>query len=126
MRKYDKEKTKVWWKNYYKKNRKKELERGKLNQQKKKQDPKYKEQRCEISRNWYYKNKGIVTERRLRLRFQVLARDSFTCQYCGRKAPDVILQIDHIFPKSKGGLNNIKNFKTACADCNMGKSDFLL
>ena len=25
-----------------------------------------------------------------KLRFEVFKRDSFTCQYCGRKAPDII------------------------------------
>ena len=65
-------------------------------------------------------------ERRLKLRFIILERDNFTCQYCGRKPPHVELQIDHIYPKSKGGLNNADNYKTACADCNQGKSDYIL
>ena len=41
------------------------------------------------------------------LRFKVLNRDNFTCQYCGRKPPKVKLHIDHINPKSKGGLDII-------------------
>ena len=28
-------------------------------------------------------------------RFEVFKRDSFTCQYCGRTAPDVVLHLDH-------------------------------
>jgi len=36
-----------------------------------------------------------------KLRFEVYKRDKFTCQYCGRKAPDVILEIDHINPVAK-------------------------
>lgn len=35
-------------------------------------------------------------------RFEVFKRDSFTCQYCGRTAPDVILEIDHINPVNNG------------------------
>ena len=31
-----------------------------------------------------------------KMRFEVFKRDKFTCQYCGRKAPDVILEVDHI------------------------------
>lgn len=62
----------------------------------------------------------------LKLRFEILKRDKFTCQYCGRKSPDVILEIDHIHPRSKGGKNIMDNFKTACKDCNMGKSNTLL
>ena len=57
------------------------------------------------------------------LRFEVFKRDSFTCQYCGRKAPDVLLHIDHIKPVSKNGTNDILNLITSCADCNSGKSD---
>ena len=54
-------------------------------------------------------------------RFEVFKRDMFTCQYCGRKAPDVILEVDHIKPVSKGGDNSIENLVTACWDCNRGK-----
>lgn len=56
-------------------------------------------------------------------RFEVFKRDNFTCQYCGRKAPDVILEVDHIQPVSKGGKNDILNLVTSCKDCNRGKSD---
>lgn len=55
-----------------------------------------------------------------------MKRDSFTCQYCGAKAPDVILHVDHINPVSKGGRNEIINLITSCEPCNLGKSDRLL
>lgn len=58
-----------------------------------------------------------------KIRFEVFKRDSFKCQYCGRSAPDVVLQADHIAPKSKGGKDDIMNLITSCFDCNMGKSD---
>lgn len=58
-----------------------------------------------------------------KIRFEVLKRDKFTCQYCGRQAPDVVLNIDHIRPVSKGGTNDITNLVTSCFDCNSGKSD---
>jgi len=54
-------------------------------------------------------------------RFDVLKRDGFTCQYCGRRTPDVLLEVDHIIPKSKGGPDTIDNLVTACFDCNRGK-----
>jgi CRISPR/Cas system Type II protein with McrA/HNH and RuvC-like nuclease domain len=54
-------------------------------------------------------------------RFEVLKRDHFTCQYCGRMSPDVILEIDHIKPVAKGGDNSITNLITSCRDCNRGK-----
>jgi hypothetical protein len=60
------------------------------------------------------------------LRFEVFKRDSFTCQYCGSKAPDVLLHIDHIKPVADGGENDILNLVTACVGCNLGKSHKLL
>ena len=56
-------------------------------------------------------------------RFEVFKRDSFKCQYCGATAPDVVLQVDHIKPVSKGGDNEVVNLLTACQGCNSGKSD---
>lgn len=61
-----------------------------------------------------------------KIRFEVFKRDKFTCQYCGRSAPDVTLQADHINPKSKGGKNDLLNLITSCLDCNQGKSDRIL
>lgn len=65
------------------------------------------------------KRKGIPKS----VRFEVFKRDSFTCQYCGAKAPDVLLEVDHIQPVSKDGDNDIMNLVTACKPCNLGKSD---
>lgn len=54
-------------------------------------------------------------------RFEVFKRDKFTCQYCGAKAPEVVLHADHINPVANGGDSGIMNLVTACADCNGGK-----
>lgn len=56
-----------------------------------------------------------------RVRFEVFKRDKFTCQYCGRKAPDVILNCDHIQPVAAGGDGDLLNLITSCRDCNGGK-----
>lgn len=56
-------------------------------------------------------------------RFDVFNRDSFTCRYCGRKAPEVILEVDHLIPVSKGGTNDVYNLITSCRDCNRGKGN---
>lgn len=56
-----------------------------------------------------------------RLRFEVFKRDKFTCQYCGQRAPDVVLQVDHIKPVAGGGTSDILNLITSCAKCNGGK-----
>ncbi len=61
-----------------------------------------------------------------KLRFEILERDSHTCQYCGRKPPEVVLEIDHIVPVSKGGKTEKLNLTTSCRDCNIGKSDTIL
>ena len=54
-------------------------------------------------------------------RFEVFKRDCFTCQYCGRKSPEVVLEVDHIKPVVAGGCNDLTNLITACYDCNRGK-----
>ena len=61
-----------------------------------------------------------------KMRFEVFKRDKFTCQYCGRKSPDVVLEVDHIKPVAEGGTNDILNLVTACVDCNRGKSKTML
>jgi len=57
------------------------------------------------------------------LRFQVFKRDNFRCQYCGKESGEVILEVDHVTPKSRGGSDNIGNLITACRECNRGKSN---
>lgn len=59
-------------------------------------------------------------------RFEVFKRDSFSCQYCGRSAPEVVLRVDHIKPVAKDGGDDLLNLITACFDCNAGKSDRML
>ncbi len=55
------------------------------------------------------------------LRFAVLRRDSFTCRYCGRKAPSVELEVDHVVAYVDVREHRIENLATACFDCNRGK-----
>lgn len=57
-----------------------------------------------------------------RLRFEVLRRDNHTCRYCGAKAPDVELQVDHVIPEVLGGSSEPANLVTACTSCNQGKA----
>ena len=65
----------------------------------------------------------------LKRRFKVLKRDGFKCVYCGRdskKDNNIILHIDHLIPRSKGGSDEINNLVTSCIECNLGKGDILL
>lgn len=54
-------------------------------------------------------------------RFEIFKRDNFTCQYCGKQPPDVILVVDHIEPVAEGGDNDTLNLITSCEECNQGK-----
>lgn len=56
-------------------------------------------------------------------RFEIFKRDLFTCQYCGRRPPDVVLEVDHIIPRADNGTDDPDNLTTSCSDCNRGKSD---
>lgn len=58
-----------------------------------------------------------------KIRFNVFKRDRFTCQYCGNKPPNIVLEIDHVIPVSKNGDNSELNLLTSCFDCNRGKSN---
>lgn len=75
-------------------------------------------------------HKTFAQEQRNRItkkvRFAVLQRDNFTCQYCGAHGPGVVLEVDHIIPISKGGTSDMDNLITACFDCNRGKGDAMI
>ncbi|MBC7294091.1 MAG: HNH endonuclease, partial [Thermoleophilia bacterium] len=57
-------------------------------------------------------------ERRRISRRAIMARDGFRCQYCGSTRH---LTIDHIIPRSRGGLTSWDNVVTSCAPCNVRK-----
>lgn len=54
-------------------------------------------------------------------RRNILARDENRCQYCGRRVPASQLSIDHVTPKSRGGISTWTNVVAACNDCNTRK-----
>lgn len=57
-----------------------------------------------------------------KLRWQILERDKYVCQYCGQGAPDVKLEVDHKVALADGGTNDLNNLITSCWACNRGKS----
>lgn len=51
-------------------------------------------------------------------RAAIYERDGYRCRSCGASEP---LQIDHIYPWSKGGTDEPSNLQTLCAPCNQSK-----
>lgn len=56
-------------------------------------------------------------------RMNVLTRDDWTCQYCGKRLPTKKLNYDHVVPRSQGGKTVWENIVTSCYDCNDRKRD---
>lgn len=50
---------------------------------------------------------------------EVLRRDDFRCQYCGRGTRH--LTIDHVIPRHQGGPHTWQNLVAACSTCNRRK-----
>lgn len=64
-----------------------------------------------------------------KLREAIKTRDDFTCCNCGNsthKEPNLLLEIDHIIPVSKGGRTEEANLQTLCWKCNRTKSNKIL
>jgi hypothetical protein len=55
------------------------------------------------------------------LKDKIFLRDRYMCAYCLDFYQPEVLRVDHIFPKSKGGKDDPKNFVTACRWCNAEK-----
>ena len=94
-------------------------------------DYKYLSDRCEQLRDigfectlkqYHSQNQRKLMTRQLRR--EVMIRDRYTCQECGKYMPDEVgLQIDHIIPVSKGGKTVMSNLQVLCSKCNGRKSD---
>lgn len=73
-----------------------------------------------------YQERSIVPGRRgyqkaeipHRLRKQVMERDAYRCKHCGDHHD---LQIDHVYPESKGGPTTLENLQVLCRPCNSKK-----
>jgi 5-methylcytosine-specific restriction endonuclease McrA len=63
-----------------------------------------------------------VPKRHVRFsRFNIFARDGNTCQYCNRKLPRTELNLDHVIPRSRGGMSTWENIVCSCHHCNRRK-----
>lgn len=56
-------------------------------------------------------------------RRNVMLRDEHRCQYCGKTPSVRDLNIDHVFPRSRGGPDSWENLVTACRSCNLHKGN---
>lgn len=54
-------------------------------------------------------------------RYEVFNRDRFTCQYCGQETRE--LTLDHVLPRSRGGVHSWDNVVSACIPCNHRKGE---
>lgn len=64
-----------------------------------------------------------------KLRKAILERDSYTCKCCGNSKnvePNLLLEVDHILPVSKGGVTEENNLQTLCWKCNRQKSNKII
>jgi diadenosine tetraphosphate (Ap4A) HIT family hydrolase/5-methylcytosine-specific restriction endonuclease McrA len=55
------------------------------------------------------------------VRYEVLSRAKFKCELCGISADEKNIEVDHIFPKSLGGKDDLSNFQALCYSCNAAK-----
>lgn len=62
----------------------------------------------------HYQLSNVVLNRK-----NILVRDKYSCQYCGKKGR--IFTLDHIIPRDRGGENSWENLVTACFTCNSRK-----
>ena len=58
-------------------------------------------------------------------RDNIFQRDKYVCQYCKKKFEPRDLNLDHVFPKDKGGETNWENVVTSCIKCNTRKGNKL-
>ncbi len=64
----------------------------------------------------------VVQRPRPRVRLskrEILRRDEYRCQYCGREVPN--MTVDHVVPRYRGGEYRWENLVAACPQCNRRK-----
>lgn len=55
-------------------------------------------------------------------RVNVMTRDGFCCQFCGKRLPMKDLNYDHVIPRKQGGKTDWTNIVTSCYPCNSEKA----
>jgi 5-methylcytosine-specific restriction endonuclease McrA len=69
------------------------------------------------------KSKFIHNRRAKLCRKAVFQRDGNVCQYCGKSFSSRDMNIDHVFPKSRGGKTTWTNVVLSCIACNHRKAN---
>lgn len=54
-------------------------------------------------------------------RINIYTRDEDTCQYCGKQRKRSELNLDHVKPRSQGGITCWENVVCSCIECNLRK-----
>jgi 5-methylcytosine-specific restriction endonuclease McrA len=54
-------------------------------------------------------------------RKNLMLRDQFQCQYCGKRPSQRDLNVDHVMPRSRGGQDSWENLVVSCRFCNLKK-----
>jgi hypothetical protein len=76
--------------------------------------------------------KSVIGQRAIMnssLREKIKSRDNYTCKICGLSTyneRNLLLEIDHIVPLSKGGITSEENLQTLCWKCNRSKGSRLI
>ncbi|HVB33326.1 MAG TPA: HNH endonuclease [Patescibacteria group bacterium] len=65
----------------------------------------------------------IPQQTRALSRKNILLRDRYTCQFCGRRFTAAELTLDHVQPRSRGGRSTWENLVASCYKCNNHKGD---
>jgi len=87
---------------------------------------------CDAKLQWFNSKRGaLVWSHRKRsdgyisgtIRYEVLKRAKFRCELCGTSAEVKALEVDHIEPRNKGGVDDMENFQALCYSCNAMKRD---
>lgn len=68
-------------------------------------------------RNW---GQGRGGRAWVKLKNQILLRDNYTCQHCGRIGGQ--LELDHIINKARGGDDSPSNLQILCKECHQKKT----
>ena len=74
-----------------------------------------------ITRDYYRPKHNVCFNR-----YNLALRDEFKCQYCGEQYRYDNLTIDHVIPRSQGGITVWTNCVIACKRCNIAKGSKLL